>query len=329
MKIKLMSLLLCISILGIVQAQNVEVTIEPKNKQPKIINIDTTINITVDGDIITINGEKVDKNDPRLNRQGKHKIIFSKSKKAPFEGNFFDSDEFDAFTFDKELGMNQIPPIQNKAFLGVATESCPEGAKINEVMEASPALKAGLKVNDIITFVNEVKIDGPQKLFETVGTFNPADKLKITYLRDGKKASINIQLEKNKEVPQVRAYNFNGPSNRLPGKRFNFAIPNMPEMEGLLGRYDKKPKIGISIEDIAVGEGVVVKKVTEGSLAEKAGFKVNDLILKLNDETITEVNDLKWEYLEVGKKLQFEIHRNGEKKTIELIIPKKINSADL
>jgi serine protease Do len=100
-------------------------------------------------------------------------------------------------------------------------------------------------------------------------------------------------------------------------------------MEGLLGNYDKNPKIGISIEDIAVGEGVVVKKVAEGSLAEKAGFKVNDLILKLNDEPITEVNDLKWEYLEVGKKLQFEIQRNGEKKTIELIIPKKINSAEL
>ena len=120
-----MSLLLCISILGLVKAQNAEVTIEPKNKQPKIINIDTTINITVDGDIITINGEKVDKNDPRLSRQGKHKIIFSKSKNAPFEGNFFDSDEFDAIAFDRELGMNQLPPIQNKAFLGVSTEACP------------------------------------------------------------------------------------------------------------------------------------------------------------------------------------------------------------
>lgn len=321
---KITSFLLCMAITGLAQAQNAEVTIDTKNKQPKIIHIDTTINITVDGDNITINGKKVDKNDPRLNRQGKHKIIFNKSKSNPFEENLFDSNEFDS-----EFGMNVLPPIQNKAFLGVATEACPEGAKINEVMEASPAFKAGLKVNDIITLINEVKIDGPQKLYETVGTYNPADKLKITYLRDGKKASINVQLEKNKVAPQVRSYNFGGPNKLVPGKRFNFAIPNMPEMEGLLGNYDKKPKIGISIEDIAVGEGVIVKKVVEGSLAEKAGFKVNDLILQLNEEPITEVNDLKWEYLEVGKKLQFEIQRNGEKKTIELIIPKKINSADL
>ena len=326
---KITSFLLCIAITGLAQAQNAEVTIDTKNKQPKIIHIDTTINITVDGDNITINGKKVDKNDPRLNRQGKHKIIFSNPKNDPFEGNFFDSDEFDSIAFDREFRMNQLPTVQNKAFLGVATEACAEGAKINEVMEASPAFKAGLKVNDIITLINEVKIDGPQKLFETVGTYNPADKIKITYLREGKKASINVQLEKNKVAPQVRGYNFSAPNKLVPGKRFNFAIPNMPEMEGLLGNYDKKPKIGISIEDIAVGEGVVVKKVAEGSLAEKAGFKVNDLILKLNDEPITEVNDLKWEYLEVGKKLQFEIQRNGEKKTIELIIPKKINSADL
>ena len=322
MKIKLMSLLLCISILGLVQAQNVEVTVAPKNKQPKIVNIDTTINITVDGDIITINGEKVDKNDPRLNRQKNPKILITKSRNNPFDEDIFGSD-----LFDRIQDMNT--PLQNKAFLGVATEACSEGVKINEVMEASPAFKAGLKVNDIITKINEVQISDPQKLFETVGKYNPADKIKIAYLRDGKKATVNIELEKSKVVPQVRSYNFNGPNKLVPGKRFNFSIPNMPEMEGLLGNYDKKPKIGISIEDLAVGDGVIIKKVTEGSLAEKAGLKVNDIILKLNDETITEVNDLKWEYLEVGKKLQFEVQRNGEKKTIELIIPKKINSAEL
>lgn len=53
------------------------------------------------------------------------------------------------------------------------------------------------------------------------------------------------------------------------------------------------------------------------------------MILALNGEKISEVNDLKGEFFEVGKKMQFEIQRNGEKKTIELIIPKKINAADL
>lgn len=322
---QLATILLCCSIMGITKAQQAEVTIEPKIKQGKISKVDTTINIIIDGDNITINGQKVDKNDPRLNMEGKHKLIFKKSK-----DNLFDGNEFDTNNFDLNFGANEPAPLQNKAYLGVATEGCPEGAKINEVMEASPAFKAGLKVNDIITKINEVAIDGPQKLYETVGKYNPTDKLKITYLRDGEKTTINVQLEKNKIAPQVRSYNFSVPKKLVPGKRFNFAIPNMPEMEGLLlDTYDKKPKIGISIEDLAVGEGVLVKKITAGSIAEKAGFKINDVILALNGEKISEVNDLKGEFFEVGKKMQFEIQRNGEKKTIELIIPKKINAADL
>lgn len=318
----LMSFLLCLTMIQGTQAQNAKVVIESNNKVPKTINIDTTINIIVDGDNITINGKKVDQNDPRLNRQGKSRIMFNRSKNNPFEENLFDSDVFDMI-------QDPTSPMQNKAFLGVATEASPEGVKINEVIAESPAFKAGLKVNDIIIKINDDAIDNPEKLFETVGKYNAEDKIKLTYIRDGKRTTINVQLEKNKVAPQVRGYNFERPNKTAPGKGFSFAIPNMPEIEGLLGNYTKKPKIGISIEDLPVGDGVVVKKVTEGSLAEKAGIKVNDIILKYNDEPIKEVNDLKWEYLEAGKKLQFEILRNGEKKTIELVIPKKINSADL
>ena len=48
----------------------------------------------------------------------------------------------------------------NKAFLGVATKASSEGALIVDVNEGSPAAKAGLKEEDIITQVNKEKIEG-------------------------------------------------------------------------------------------------------------------------------------------------------------------------
>ena len=115
----------------------------------------------------------------------------------------------------------------------------------------------------------------------------------------------------------------------IPGQPFNYAIPNMPEMDGLLNNKTRKPKLGISIEDLAIGEGVTIIKVIEGSIADKAGLKVKDTITKVDNKKVTEVADLRWDYFEAGKTLRFEVLRNGEQKTIEVKIPKKINTADL
>jgi serine protease Do len=92
---------------------------------------------------------------------------------------------------------------------------------------------------------------------------------------------------------------------------------------------DKKPKLGISIEDLETGEGVKIKSVTTASPAEKAGLKVNDIITKMDDKVVKEVADLKWEYLKEGQNLKFTILRNGEQKSIEVKIPKKLKTADL
>ncbi|MEN9382216.1 MAG: hypothetical protein RI940_1097, partial [Bacteroidota bacterium] len=90
-----------------------------------------------------------------------------------------------------------------------------------------------------------------------------------------------------------------------------------------------KPKLGISVEDIEASEGVKIKSVTTGSPAEKAGLKTNDVIIQFDENKVTDVNDLKWNYLQEGQVLKFTIQRNGEKKKIEVKIPKKLKSADL
>jgi serine protease Do len=300
------------------QGKNGVVVITTK---PKKIKIDTTIDMTVivNGDKITINGKEVDPQDPRLKKIKRSKSI-TVTEEDPNE--------------KEEMGrvFNFAPPPphnQNKAYLGVLTQENPNGALVNDLVAGSPASKAGVMVGDIITKINDIKITGPTDLFETIGKFKPEETIIITITRGDKKEKLTATLAANKVNDELNNFNFRMPKKIQRGQDFNFSIPNMPEMDGIMKHFDKKPKLGISIEDLDTGKGVRITKITEGSPAAKAGLLVKDIIVKMNENVVEEVNDLKWEILQAGDSIRFEILRNGAQKTILVKIPKKINTADL
>lgn len=323
----------------------IEITSKKNNKgYTTTLDTNSKLSIIIDGDKITINGKPADKNDPRLKMNGRSREITTIRNK----GNGKQEMSVDVLEFEKdpnemEEGSDDImdmmqtpPPAPNAAFLGVITEATENGAKINTVSDESPAKKVGLKEGDIITKVNDKKIDGPKALYEAVGAYKPEDKITITYLREGKELKATASLEKNKATKTTGNFNFSMPNNfrrgfRIsPDQNFSFEMPQLKELDGMiLNRNNKKPKLGISIEDMESGEGVKIKSVTAGSPAEKAGLKTNDIITQYDENKVTDVNDLKWGYLQEGQTLKFTIQRNGEKKKIEVKIPKKLKSADL
>jgi serine protease Do len=329
----------------------VEITLKNKqaadakdNNYKTVIDTNINLSIVVDGDKITINGKPADKNDPRLKMMGKSKMIkVEKGKKSPDKviiqefSEEADPNEADDLSSDDMLDRVSPTPQANKAFLGVISEENEQGAKINTVSEGSPAEKAGLKKEDIISKVNDKKIDGPKSLYEAIGAFKPEEKVTITFIREGKEQKTTTTLAKNKTLNAPKVFSFSYPNGQMPNnlgrgfrispdQNFNF---EMPELDALNARINKKPKLGISVEDIESGEGVKIKNVTVGSPAEKAGLKSNDIITEFDENKVTDVNDLKWNYLQEGQVLKFTVLRNGEKKKIEVKIPKKLKSADL
>lgn len=318
-----------------------------------IINKNVNLSIVIDGDKITINGKPADKNDPRLKMMGKSSIGKNgKRKKVIIEdittedkpemeerAEKMEAPEMEEGSDDVIDLMAPPAPPTNAAFLGVMSEENEKGAKINIVSENSPAEKAGLQPNDIIKKVNDKNVDGPKSLYEVVGTMKPNDKITITYLRDGKELTTNATLAKNKALNAPQTFSFTTPNGQMPNIRrgfrirpdqnFSFEMPELKELDGLMNRNTNKPKLGISVEDIESSEGVKIKSVTAGSPAEKAGLKTNDIIIQFDENKVSDVNDLKWNYLQEGQVLKFTIQRNGEKKKIEVKIPKKLKSADL
>jgi len=327
----------------------IEITSKKKAKAGKL---ESTENMTVviNGDQVTINGVPADKNDPRIIRRGK--VIITKGDKGG-ETIIINSDSGRSNNIELEeieLGAEDMiappppppPPPMNPAFLGVMTEAAEntKGAIINSVSDASPAQKAGLKEKDIITKLNDKIIDGPNTLYEAVGEFKPEEKVNITYLREGKEKKTTAVLEKNKNVASNNNIYFNAPNGMMPNnlrrgfkispdQDFNFEMPELRSLDGLTGQFNRKPKLGISIEDLETGEGVKVKSVNDASPAEKAGFKANDIIVMFDDKKVTDVSDLKWEFIKEGQTLKFTVQRGGESKNIEVKIPKKLKTADL
>lgn len=311
----------------IIKQNSKDSTNKPKYKTV----IDTSnITVTINGDEIMLNGEKVNANDPRLKKIKRISVLRTPSTPPP------------------------PPAPMNKAFLGVSTKATEDGAQVVEVSEESPAAKAGLKEDDIITKINNEAIDGPAALFEQIGKFKPEDKITVEFLREGKSIKKEVVLAKNKMPAISRAlspmedlninleglnkdlelYNLDAENFNKRGENFNrnfkrgFRLPELPNLEGI-DVMSKKPKLGISIEDLEEGHGVKIKTVNSGSPAEKAGLRVGDIITTVDKHEVKEVNDIKWQYFEAGQNIKVGIIRNKENKIIEVKIPKKINSADL
>ena len=70
----------------------------------------------------------------------------------------------------------------------------PKGAAIEGVVEGSPAEKAGLKTNDIITAVNGEEISGQSELVKYVKAAAVGDKLKLTVYRQGETLELTVTV---------------------------------------------------------------------------------------------------------------------------------------
>ncbi len=267
--------------------------------------------IIVDGDQITLNGKNLkDMQDADIEILRKHgngpETPMAWNRRIPMEGFRINADNLSRTT--------------NKAFLGVVTEKSDKGAKVTNVEKGSAAEKAGLKNGDVITKIGETGIGNSDDLYKTIGKFKPEDKITIHYQRDGKDATASAILGKN-QVVEERVFNFNGDD-------FNFEAPRM---NGMNFNFNRKPRLGLQIQDQEDSKGVKVLDVDEESPASKAGLKEGDLITEIDGKAITSVEDLKnkTKDMKEGDSFKISYSRDGKTMSTDLKFPKKLKTVDL
>jgi Zn-dependent M28 family amino/carboxypeptidase len=89
---------------------------------------------------------------------------------------------------------NQSSSIALKVTFGVVPDYSddPQGLRITGTKPGSPAEKAGLEGDDIVTGLGSTQIKNIYDLMAALGTFKPGDTTEVTFLRDGKKMTKKV-----------------------------------------------------------------------------------------------------------------------------------------
>jgi S1-C subfamily serine protease len=93
--------------------------------------------------------------------------------------------------------MAQLMQLMNRPRIGVmlTADSAGKGARINEVVDDSPAEKAGLKEGDLITRFNGTAISGadaPATVADLAEKLDAGDTVKVEYQRDGARKTATV-----------------------------------------------------------------------------------------------------------------------------------------
>ena len=206
------------------------------------------------------------------------------------------------------------------------------GVVIGQVLDDSPAAKAGLKDNDVVTEINGQRVEGAAQFRRMIREIPAGRSVQLTVWRNGRAQTISTTLGKMQEGRKLRI-------SKAAPQVFNFRVPEiapMPEIRSfewdggdLLG---SRPRLGIDAEDIGGqlgsyfgapdGEGILVREVNPGSAAEKAGVKAGDVITSLNGDKIHGLAELRSKLAgNDGKPIKLGVLRNKSALTLDVEIP--------
>jgi serine protease Do len=186
--------------------------------------------------------------------------------------------------------------------------SAERGVVLGKIVPDSPAAKAGLKENDVVTEINGQRVEGAAQFRRMIHEIPAGRTVQLTVWRDGRAQNLSVTLGKSEERRQSFKV-FAPPAPGTPGT-FAFRMPEMPEIPDvpvmewngniLMGG---QPRLGIDAEDLngqlgtffgaPDGEGILVREVNPGSPAEKGGVKAGDVITSFNGERIRTLGDLR------------------------------------
>ncbi|AVM23493.1 S1C family serine protease [Bacillus pumilus] len=101
------------------------------------------------------------------------------------------------------LDLEQVPDVYQKETLGLKNSQLDQGVYIKDIAAGSPAAKAGLKSEDVITAINGKKINtGSALRHELYTNAKVGDTVSITLIRNGKEETKKVTLtqSESKEV---------------------------------------------------------------------------------------------------------------------------------
>jgi serine protease Do len=151
----------------------------------------------------------------------------------------------------------------------------PAGVVIAQIEKNSPAEKAGLRVQDVILEVDGKKITSYDTFRNDIALLKPGSRTELSISREGKPLTVTVTLG---ERPSAFAQKGQSAQDQEPAQTLGMEVQNLTK--------ELADQFGYRL-----GEGVIVSSVTPGSPAGDKGIQPGDLIMSVNRQNVTSVEE--------------------------------------
>ncbi len=181
-----------------------------------------------------------------------------------------------------------------------------QGALVTDIVDGSPAEKAGFKIKDVIIDFSGNKIRNSSHLKNVVSSTRPKTIPNVKIIRDGKEKFLKVELVELPQEDEIFARN----SSSLPSS-LGMRVENISQ--AMLNRF--------GLENI--DNGVIVIDILNSSIASKSGIMIGDIISRVGDTEVNSVSEfgVAINNIKDQKSVLFLIKRRGG----SIFIPLEIN----
>ena len=171
------------------------------------------------------------------------------------------------------IGIQDLSQNLSKSFGYTGTK----GALVSYIEKDSPAEKGGVKQGDIIMKINDVEIKDSNHLKNIVAENKPKNKVTLTIFRDKKQLNVDVKLGELKGDKETLS-NQSDKDKDILLEKLGISLEKLNDDNKSLFKFKKE-------------KGLVITKVTPGSIAQIAGLSRGELIVNVNGKVIDNIKD--------------------------------------
>lgn len=176
------------------------------------------------------------------------------------------------------------------------------GVEVVDIDQDAPAGKAGLKEHDVILEYNGARIESAEQLRRLIRETPPGRTATLGISRDGNPVTINAQVGDRSKL-MAESWQKANRDHRIIVAPHD--LPELPEFDMPnfdIRTFSNSLSLGMQMESlneqlgeffgVKSGGGLLVKSVEKGGAAEKAGLKAGDVLVRIDNEKVTDRADL-------------------------------------
>jgi serine protease Do len=200
-----------------------------------------------------------------------------------------------------------------------------DGVLVIDVIDDSPAEKAGLERGDVILVYDGKDARSSNRLTRLIERSDPGDKKELVILRNGSKDEILVTIGEDDDDMDISFFGRGDhdwhveiPHIPSPPRAFTFSLGNVSTSRigvSLYGLSDQLAK-HYGAED----GGALVNEVVEDGPAEKAGLQAGDVIVKMDGKSVEDIDEIREaiQDKDEGETVAVTVMRDGRESTLDV-----------